>query len=403
MKIKITENENVKEVEISLGLSSKSKDMLKAFTKKTRNAVVNAGTQVVKKVNDFVDEIVEEETREAREHMAEIVKEAKEDAQRIVDEARERYFASAQNQFDEIDEDEEKFFYYLDSLKLYTCENSDSTLEAKKFIKAFNYPLTPCSIQAYKAALRVPQISFESIINEIKILGEKPEDILETLKIEFNFWLIKMPEVRENYPTANLIQLLKYFVKKYRHEKTSNFGEVENEIYDEVENANISEIEKDNAFETEGENDEPKEDVQEEIDKNDTQVKNDLEEKISKIPETKKFTLAEYLDYLEAYKCEDKVNMEKEVCSFFAAIGYPASYVSRIAFENSATLEHINYNSVSNKIIEYIPSMSKDQVVAALKFDFDKWLETREDVKMYCNRPTFRFLLKYFVKKIQIS
>lgn len=251
MKIKITENENVKEVEISLGLSSKSKGMLKAFAEKTKNTVVNVGTQVVKKVNDFVDEIVEEETREAREHMAEIVKEAKEDAQRIVDEARERYFASTQNQFDEIDE--------------------------------------------------------------------------------------------------------------------------------------------------------PKEDAQEEIDKNDEKVKNNLEEKISKIPETKKFTLAEYLDYLEAYKCVDKLNMEKEVCSFFAAIGYPASYVSRIAFETSATLEHINYNSVCNKIIEYIPNMSKDQIVAALKFDFDKWLETREDVKMYCNKPTFRFLLKYFVKKIQIS
>lgn len=259
MKIKITENANVKEVEISLGLSEKSKSALKAFAEKTINTVVNTGAQVIKKVNDFADKIIEEETSEAREHVAEIVKEAKEDAQRIVYEAMESYFTSEQE---------------------------------------------------------------HSIQND--------EDV----------------------------------------------------------NANISKIESDDAINTQDANED---------------VESKLEEKISKIPEGKKFTLAEYLDYLEAYKCEDKVNIEKEVCSFFAAIGYPASYVSRLAFETSATLEHINYNSVCNKIIEYIPNMSKDQIVAALKFDFDKWLETHEDVKMYCPKPTFRFLLKYFVKKIQIS
>ena len=93
--------------------------------------------------------------------------------------------------------------------------------------------------------------------------------------------------------------------------------------------------------------------------------------------------------------------MKKEACIFFAAIGYPASFISRLAFETSATLEHINYNSVSDKIIEYIPDMTKDQIVEALKSDFDKWLETREDVCKYCPKLQFRFLLKYFVKKVR--
>lgn len=132
--------------------------------------------------------------------------------------------------------------------------------------------------------------------------------------------------------------------------------------------------------------------------------KKDFADKIAEIPECKKFTLAEYLDYLDVYNCEEKtVNMEKEACIFFAAIGYPASYVSRIAFENSVTLDHINYNSVSEKVMERIPNMKKDEIIEELKSDFDKWLETREDVKMYCPKPTFRFLLKYFVKKIRLS
>ena len=132
--------------------------------------------------------------------------------------------------------------------------------------------------------------------------------------------------------------------------------------------------------------------------------KKDFADKIAEIPECKKFTLAEYLDYLDVYNCEEKtVNMEKEACIFFAAIGYPASYVSRIAFENSVTLDHINYNSVSEKVMERIPYMKKDEIIEKLKSDFDKWLETREDVKMYCPKPTFRFLLKYFVKKIRLS
>ena len=397
MKIKITENENVKEVEISLGLSSKSKGMLKAFAEKTKNTVVNAGTQVVKKVNDFVDEIVEEETREAREHMAEIVKEAKEDAQRIVDEARERYFASTQNQFDEIDEDEEKFFYYLDSLKLYTCENSDSTQEAKKFIKAFKYPLTPCSIQAYRAALRVSEISFKSIVNKIEILGETPEDIAESLKVEFNIWLKAMPEVRENYPTANLIQLLKYFVKKYRHEKTSNFGEGENEIYDEVENANISEIEKDNAFETEDEIDEPKEDAQEEIDKNDTKVKNNLEEKISKIPEGKIFTLAEYLDYIEEFKCDVLKNEYNIAEEFFDMIKFPCTKITTAVFVQMLKLDKPTYKKIDEEIL-YGRGGS---AIECVKTNFGIWLARRPDVKKYCPKANLWQLLVYFKKKVK--
>ena len=397
MKIKITENENVKEVEISLGLSSKSKSALKAFAEKTINTVVNTGAQVVKKVNDFADKIVEEETRETREYVDEIVKKAKEDAQRIVDEARERYFSSSKNQCDEIDKDEKPLFYYLDSLELYTCETLDPTYEAKKFIKAFNYPLTPCSIQAYKAALKVPEISFESIVNEIKILGERPEDIIETLKVEFNFWLIKMPEVRENCPDANLIQLLKYFVKKYRHEKTSNFGNVENEIHDEVENVNISEIEKDNPFETEGENYEPKEDAQEEIDKNDEQVKNDLEEKISKIPEGKIFTLAEYLDYTEEFNFDKTISSYALANGFLSAIKFPCTLINVDAFAKMLLLEKLSYKELAREVSGYV---NEGLIIENLKEHFELWLNQRPDVKKYCPNANLWQLLLYFRKKV---
>ena len=377
MKIKITENGNVKEVEFSLGLSAKNKKMLKSFAEKTINTVVNTGAEVAKKVNDFADKIAEEETRDVREHMAEIVKEAKEDAQRIVDEA--------------------KLFYYLDSLKLYTCENLDSTQEAKKFMKVFKYPLTPCSIQAYKAALKVSKISFESILNEFEIFGETREDIIENLKIEFDVWLKTMPDVKENCPNVNLIHLLKYFVKKYRNEKTSNFGDVENEINDEVENANVSEIEMDNAIETEDEIEEPKEEVQEEIDKNDEKVENDLEEKISKIPKGKIFTLAEYLDYTEEGNCiKDTSVFDHRSEIFLDTIKFPWSQEALEAFSRVANLKKPSYEVLSKNLsIKY----NRD-IVNELKKDFEAWLKGRPDVKKYCPKANLWQLLLYYRKKV---
>ena len=62
MKIKITENANVKEVEISFGLSAKNKDFLKSFAEKTINTVVNTGAKAVKKVDELVKEKITEIT-----------------------------------------------------------------------------------------------------------------------------------------------------------------------------------------------------------------------------------------------------------------------------------------------------------------------------------------------------
>lgn len=234
MKIKIIEKENVKEVEISLGLSSKGKDMLKAFTKKTKNAVVNAGTQVVKKVNNFVDEIVEEETREAREYVAEVVKEAKEDAQRIVDEARERYFASTKKQFDETDENDEKvennleekiskipegkiftLAEYLDYTEEYKCIGTMQSYHdmAREFLHKINFPCTNKTVEVFVQMLKLDRPSYQKIDEEM-FCGDGVG--IEIARCDFGIWLVRRPDVKKYCPKANLWQLLSYFKKKVK-------------------------------------------------------------------------------------------------------------------------------------------------------------------------------------------
>ena len=385
MKIKITENANVKEVEISFGLSAKNKDFLKSFAEKTINTVVNTGAKAVKKVDEFIDKVAEEETRDFREHLNEIVEQAKEDAQRIADEAIEKYFNSNKKQCDEIDEDEKNLFYYLDCLNLYICEeyNSDFTQEAKKFMKAFKYPLTPCSIQAYRAALKVSEISFESIVNEIEILGETREDIIESLKVEFNVWLKKMPDVKENCPNVNLIQLLKYFVKKYNHEVTS----VQEDLGTNQENEN------DTSYNIEEDDDYP----------NEVDEKETFEQKIAKIPEGKKFTLAEYLDYTEEFKGDISMNEVDLAKKFLDDIKFPKSLAANYAFACMLTLNKPSYDEIAKAITsEYCLGKHNDvDNIKFLKEEFEVWFERRTDVNKYCPKANLWQLLVYFRKKVK--
>ena len=153
MKIKITENDNVKEVEVSLGLSPKSKSVLKALAEKAVNAVLNTSVKAVQKVNLFFDKIAEEETRDFREHMNEVVEQVKEDANRMVENAMRDFLPKKEEKNNT--EKATAFLRYLNKLVYYKChsDSSNKTEEARKFMKSIVYPITPCSIQAFEKVL----------------------------------------------------------------------------------------------------------------------------------------------------------------------------------------------------------------------------------------------------------
>lgn len=126
-----------------------------------------------------------------------------------------------------------------------------------------------------------------------------------------------------------------------------------------------------------------------------------IEEKVADIPEGAKYSLREFLDYMNVYKCDEKVvDPVKEACIFFAAIKYPVTMYSRKAFENATTLEKITYENVVKAIKNYFPDDSEDQILDHLHDEFDEWVAST-NIKKYCPNLNFRYLLMYFVSKVR--
>lgn len=133
-------------------------------------------------------------------------------------------------------------------------------------------------------------------------------------------------------------------------------------------------------------------------------VEVNLKEKISQIPEGKKFTLSEYLDYIGLYtveKFDGKVERLIELGKFVMATKFTGSEYSEPALLNAPDLKEINYTELAKCVQKRFKKKTIEEIVKELKRDHQDWLERRPDIKKYCTDANFVSLAKYFAQKIK--
>lgn len=132
------------------------------------------------------------------------------------------------------------------------------------------------------------------------------------------------------------------------------------------------------------------------------EVEANLKEKISQIPEGKKFTLSEYLDYIGLFtieKIDGKVDRLIEFGKFSMITKFEGSDYSEIALWRSPDLKEINYFELAKCAEDSDATI--DEIIEEFKEDFQYWLERRPDIKKYCTDASFVSYAKYFAQKIK--
>lgn len=147
-----------------------------------------------------------------------------------------------------------------------------------------------------------------------------------------------------------------------------------------------------NAFEVDSEEDSEDED---------SEGESDEEEKL------KEYTLWEYLDKVCDYEVDSSsktIDCKKEVEKFLKSIDFEANDATLKAFEIAIMLKKITYETVIEKVSEYFPGLTADDIKELLVDDFVQWLVyDRHDVDDNCRCANFMLLVRYFVKKVRAS
>lgn len=121
----------------------------------------------------------------------------------------------------------------------------------------------------------------------------------------------------------------------------------------------------------------------------------------------KKYTLWEYLDETCNYEVDSSsktVDCEKEAEKFLKSIEFEATDATLKAFEVAVMLKKITYETVIEKVSEYFPGLTYNDIKELLVDDFAQWIVyDRHDVDDNCRCANLMLLVRYFVKKVRAS
>lgn len=253
----------------------------------------------------------------------------------------------------------EEFFDYTQEINWESLKKMSEDWMVSEFFTCIGYYPDCVTSIAFKVALSLKTISNNAIVKKVynllkeETFEDKPyynkRTIINILNQDFNNWLEERKDIVEHCTNASLINLISYFAKKAKEDK---------------EKARIA-----------------------------------LEQKISKIPDGKSFTLSEYLEYTQEYRCDiNHTRYMEKAGDFMEGIEYPITPCSIMAFGEAIFLsKDMSYENISKAID--MPGNTVEENIEILKKEFNIWLEKRPDVRKYCPDANVIQLLEYFKKK----
>ena len=122
----------------------------------------------------------------------------------------------------DINEEPISFEEFLDEIVDFeeSDEEPDISNETECFLEAIEYFVSEVSRKAFKVAVELPKITYETVIEAIK--EDFPEmsknEIKKLLKVDFDNWVnVRYPDIKEDCcGNANCIMLMKYWAKKFK-------------------------------------------------------------------------------------------------------------------------------------------------------------------------------------------
>ena len=121
-----------------------------------------------------------------------------------------------------VEEEPISFEEFLDEIVDFeeSDEEPDISNETECFLEAIEYFVSEVSRKAFKVAVELPKITYETVIEAIK--EDFPEmsknEIKKLLKVDFDNWVnVRYPDIKEDCcGNANCIMLMKYWAKKFK-------------------------------------------------------------------------------------------------------------------------------------------------------------------------------------------
>lgn len=97
-------------------------------------------------------------------------------------------------------------------------EKPDISIETEGFLVVIQYFSSDISKSAFKAAVNLPKITYESVISAVKkdFPRRTKKEIREQLQMDYQNWVnVRYPEIKKLCPNANCMTLIKYWAKHF--------------------------------------------------------------------------------------------------------------------------------------------------------------------------------------------
>lgn len=203
---------------------SEMKEKVKGFAVSAAAFTDNVINNAIDKVEDYIDQKLADEKDAGPDDITEDFFESGEDEESDSEESDgfvpDAIIIICDSEI--VEEEPISFEEFLDEIVDFeeSDEEPDISNETECFLEAIEYFASEVSRKAFKVAVELPKITYETVIEAIK--EDFPEmsknEIKKLLKVDFDNWVnVRYPDIKEDcYGNANCIMLMKYWAKKFK-------------------------------------------------------------------------------------------------------------------------------------------------------------------------------------------